>query len=362
MEAESYWDKALKRRSPSTVESYRRYMTKFLEWSSLTMEELYNLQKKALASDDLRDSDEAVHLVGEYMDHMQSQGLSNSTQNMFLKAMNSFFEANKLPFNSKSLRKRRISNGVQRITKTDIHALYLYALGRGPALKARNKALYMFLKDSGLRVSDASNMDVEDYLGARIVEVGGVPFRVFKPFSTLKTGDLAHTILGPESTSHIDKMIGDRTSGPLFTDTQGRRWKGPAMTTHVMNSRRSALGNSIRVSAHSFRKFFVTTLEGAGLPGDWIRILQGKAQYVYSRPQDDDTLLNAYAAAYDNLRILPSSHLTTEVQNLRQRIAELEELDQERVDEMRNEVLTMINEMRLKMGLDPAPRPKDLPK
>ena len=226
-------------------------------------------------------------------------------------------------------RKRRISNGVQRITKEDIHKVYLYNLGRGPTLKARNKALYMLLKDSGLRVSDASNLNVEDYHAARNVEVGGVNFKVFKPFATLKTGDLAHTILGPESTTHLDKYIGTRTTGPLFTDTQGQRWKSPAMTTHIMNSRRDALGDGIRVSAHSFRKYFVTTLEGAGLPADWIRILQGKAQYVYSRPQDGPELLEAYARAYDHLRILPSQHLEGQVRSLSDEVKGLRQLVQD---------------------------------
>jgi len=238
------------------------------------------------------------------MDHMRDVGgYSGSTQNQTLKAVASFFDANKLDFPTKELRRRRVSDGVLRIAGEGINEIYMYAMGQGWT-KTRNRALYMFLKDSGVRISDASALNVENYLDARTEEVGGVSFKVFKPFKTKKTGDLAHIIIGPEATAHIDKMLNGRTDGPLFYDDEGKRWSARAMSVHICNTRKYALGDRVRVSAHSFRKFHTTTLEGAGVPLEWVKLLEGKSAYVYSRPQDGPELLNAYAKAYDALRIL----------------------------------------------------------
>jgi integrase len=254
------------------------------------------------------------------MDYMRDEKqYSNSTQNQALKAVKSFFDANKLQFKIKPLRRRRISGGVLRITTDQIREVYDYAMGI-EWTTLRNRALYMLLKDSGLRISDCSALDVEQYRNARDVEIRGIPFKVFEPFATVKTGDLAHTILGPESTKVLDKLIGERVSGPIFLDGKGNRWRAPAMGTHFRRVKEYVLGGKLRISAHSFRKYNTTILESAGMPSEWIKLLQGKKAYVYSRPQDGPELLEAYAQAYDKLRIFPHAHLDQEVENLREQV------------------------------------------
>ena len=323
MEAREYWEKSLKRKAKTTKTEYERYFDAFLSWADLDAEGLYNLQKESLESDDIRESDKVSELVGEFMDYMRDEKqYSNSTQNQALKAVKSFFDANKLHFKIKPLRRRRISGGVLRITGEQIREVYDYAMGI-EWTTLRNRALYMILKDSGLRISDAANLDVEQYHQARDVEIRGVPFKVFEPFPTVKTGDLAHTILGPESIKVLDKLIGERVSGPIFLDGKGCRWRAPAMSTHFRRVKKYALGGKLRISAHSYRKYNTTTLESAGMPLEWIKILQGKKAYVYSRPQDGPELVEAYAKAYDKLRIFPHEHLDQEVRSLREELDHL---------------------------------------
>ena len=76
----------------------------------------------------------------------------------------------------------------------------------------------------------------------------------------------------------------------------------------------------VRVSAHSFRKFHKTALEGAGVPAEWVLLLEGKSASVYSRPQDGPELLEAYVNAYDSLRIHPHEKLGEEVKVLKERL------------------------------------------
>jgi len=315
--AETYFEKRLKTKRPATRTEYRRYLGKFLEWAELSHEGLYEMAKRARTVDDPREGDEVTDMVKAYLEVMEGKGYSNSTQNMFLKSLAFFMAANKLPFVLKDLRKRRISNGVRRATLEDAREMFMYGMGTTKT-KNRNRALMCFLLGSGFRVSDASNLNVEDYLRARSVEVDGRVFKVFEPFKTQKTGDLAYPIIGSEAIDALDKYLGTRVDGPLFLSDEGKRWSARAMSVHFIRQRKFALGDKSRVSAHSFRKAHRTLLEGAGMPSEWVKILQGKKSDVYSQPQDGPELLNAYARAYPALTLFglkESDH--KEIQGLR---------------------------------------------
>lgn len=65
-------------------------------------------------------------------------------------------------------------------------------------------------------------------------------------------------------------------------------------------------------SSHSIRKLHKTGLEAGGVPESWIKYLQGKAQDVYSIPQElegadgDTILMDAYMQAYEKIRVYPT--------------------------------------------------------
>ena len=321
--AETYFERKLKSKSMSTQTGYRRYLNGFLEWAELSHEGLYEMSRRSQLVDDPREGDEVIDTVRAYLEAMEREGYSNSTMNIFLKALKFFMVANKQPFSLKDLRKRKISNGVKRASLEDAREIYMYGMGAG-VTKHRNRALLCFLKETGLRVSDASALDVKDYHEAKRVEANGRIFKVFKPFKTQKTGDLAHPIIGSEAIDALDKYIGGRIVGPLFLSDEGERWSAQAMSAHVLRQKKYALGDKTRISAHSFRKLHRTLLEGAGVPVEWVKILQGKKSDVYSRPQDGPELLEAYAKAYPTLCIFETangqkiSDLEKTVEELRQ--------------------------------------------
>ncbi|GAH99941.1 unnamed protein product, partial [marine sediment metagenome] len=58
-----------------------------------------------------------------------------------------------------------------------------------------------------------------------------------------------------------------------------------------------------KISAHSFRKFHRSMLEGAGMPEAWVKKLQGKAASVYSQPEKTGHFTGKYIQWYHALRL-----------------------------------------------------------
>lgn len=319
MEALSYWERKLAFKSPNTKREYRRYFSRFLDRFDLTPEALYEMQRAALGAEDPRDADAVADLVRNFMREMADEGYSNSTCNMVLKSLKSFFDANKLDFKVKDLRLRRISNGQRRIRRDQVLEVYRYCQRDQ---KLRNRALVLAALNSGLRVSDLSQLNVEQYLGTEDFESGGEVFKIFKPFPTVKTGDLAHTVLGPEAIEALDAYIGAREAGPLFLDESGERMGVGALTAQFVRLSKTLGKAGEDVTAHSYRKAFKTAMETA-MPENWVKLLMGKSVGPYSKPDAID-LAEKYAEGYDRLRIFKTGATAVEVEELRTRIAELE--------------------------------------
>jgi len=296
---------------------YTKAFDGFLVWAGLTSEEFYEMHREALKSEDPRDSDQAVDLVADYMKALEGRGLSTSTCNQVLKAAASFFAANKLGFDAGGLRRRGIHSGSRRVRKNEILEIYRYCQR---VMKQRNRALVMTAKDSGLRASDLSQLNVEQFLSAKEIKHNDEKYRVFRPFRTAKTGDLAHTVLGPESVEEIERYIGDRRRGPIFLDSGGKRLSPDGVISQFLRLSRAVEGSRIGVSAHSMRKFFITSME-EGVPENWVKLLVGKSVGPYSQPQDK--LADAYIANYGLLRIFEAATTTAEVTALRAEVAEL---------------------------------------
>jgi len=124
--------------------------------------------------------------------------------------------------------------------------------------KLKARALIMFLKDSGVRVSDASTLNLKDYLEAKRIDQNGEKFAVFKPLETRKTKAPAHIHLGPESINAIDAYVEEPRKWkptdkdpeePLFLNRFGRR--SNADTLGQLFVRLAKLLKAENVSAHS---------------------------------------------------------------------------------------------------------------
>jgi len=332
------WEEDLSTKAESTREVYYRYFNRFLKRWSLTPDELYEKRRADLAGDDPRDRQGVERMIKVQMAEMVEQGFSASTCDQLLKAMSSFFDSQGLPISLKSKDKPKgVTNGGQRLALRDhITKMYDHVSDEN---RLKSRALLMVLKDTGLRVSDVSALDLGDYWEAQDVEIEGLKFKVLDPKATQKTGAPAITHLGPESIRDIEAYLEERKEKgeelteetPLFLDRKSGRASSTSLSMILVRLAKKIGAKGI--SAHSFRKRHTTLLESAGVPENWIKKLQGKAvggsMGPYSRPEEllngeGETLTDKFVASYDTLKVFDVGASEQQVKDQADRIKDLD--------------------------------------
>lgn len=154
------------------------------------------------------------------------------------------------------------------------------------AKSRRHRAIILFLKDSGLRLSDVVMLrwrDIQDF---------GDGFFGFK-LITQKRGVKALSFVGPETTEALNQLPRKKTR--IF----------PVNTTYLS----AALSELVReaglaegLTAHGLRKYFNTELEAARVPKEYRYVMMGKRVSVYDENRQR-RLFEVYRENYDNLRI-----------------------------------------------------------
>lgn len=289
------YDRKLGLKAESTRRNYGYALNKFLKKTGLSKEGLIKLAET--------DLDEVELLVAEVMQSEIAEGKRPTTAKLIYKGVRFFMKA--VGFKNFSLdrddKPRGVYNGPRKISKMQIREIY-DAFSQN--FKVRNRAILMFLKDSGLRISDASQLSVEQFLGATQRTQDGERFLVFDPFETQKTGDIAHIHIGPEAVEAVERHVGDRKTGPLFLNQYGKRLSSQAISElfSKVKKRRDLKGNYVNISAHSLRKFHYTELP---FREDWIKWLEGKATGVYV--EDPSKVTQAYMDNYEALRVFTSN-------------------------------------------------------
>jgi len=345
--AMDYWLTELSLKSKGTKRSYLSHFNRFIESQSLTADTLYRMQKEALSSADRRDSKAVVNLVRGYMNRMLDEGKAPGTVRGIVKALRSFFEANELEFIIKEKdQPPRVYDGPNVILRDQIRDLYDKV---GAEFRERNRAVILLLKDTGLRVSDVSPLNVGDFKNAKEVpNEAGERFRVFNAERTKKMGIYAYIHIGPEAVATLDTYIKDREAqeghleddAPLFIQRGGERATAHALAAQLKRLC-ELLEDGKKISAHSLRKFHRTMLSVAQVQDPLIWKLEGKATDPYNQAEKTGDLTRAYIAAYDQLRIFGSESKKererdneikrmqeaqrTEAERANKRIAELEE-------------------------------------
>ena len=143
----------------------------------------------------------------------------------------------------------------------------LVAAGLGPPCE---HALISLLALNGLRVSEATGGDVEQ-LG---LERGHRTMTI-----TRKGGKMVTISLAPRTARAIDLAIGDRTEGPVFLATDGRRLDRHGAGRIVRKAARRA-GIAKAVTPHTLRHAFITAALDAGVP---LRDVQEAASHADPR-------------------------------------------------------------------------------
>lgn len=325
------WDEDLVNRSIRTREAYRRELRRFLDRFELTPDELFELRKSSLNSPDVRDRQAVERKIRILMGEMKDQGYAANSIQQVSKALKSFFESQGLPLRmKKSDAPLGAVNGQRLALVEHIRTMWDYSSTES---KHKNRAVLMFLKDSGVRIGDVAALSVGHWLNAETVEDGGQVFKVFEPFETEKMGVLAYIHVGPEAVEAVEIYLEERRSqgplgpeSPLILDRFGGKLGGDGIGQTIRRMRDNA--GLKRVSAHSLRKFHTTMLESGGVPGNWIKKLQGKkingSMGPYSLPEETGELTDAYIRAYPKLRIFSDPATAEVVETQGDKIRELE--------------------------------------
>jgi integrase len=351
------WELELSSKSDNTRRQYLDHFQRFCKRWDETPEDIYFIYKDV---EDPRDKRKIENMLKIHMKEMRDGGLAASTCRMAYKAMSSFFEAQGLRFSLKAKDLPRGQyNGQRRVKKDQILRLYDLV---GNVHRLRNRALMMFLKDSGLRISDVAGLDIEHYRKARTVYDNTDAFKVFEPYETKKTGHYAHIHIGPEAVEDMEKYLRLRNDPkmeePLFIMRGKKRFNVGALSNVFYRLAQRLGGEGHRISAHSFRKYHTTELE-VKLNSSWIAKLQGKSLGgnwgPYSTPEgyndrlEPEILTKGYIKAYDALRVKSTETLARKDQDKKITVQETRIKELERQLESTLELLEDEREERNRM-------------
>ncbi len=317
--AMQYWQSELANKEEGTKQRYLEYFNEFLSFVGRTPDELVVQRQQDLINPDRKIQRRIESLLLAFLAKKKAEGYAVATRQIYFASIRSFFEIHYFPL---IMRKGDYptgdSNGVKRATKEAI----LKALNnKHQRNKLTIKAIMLFIKDSGLRVSDVRRLNYGDI--AKQLEKGETLIQI--NVITEKTNLLAKTFIGEESIQALKEYLDARKQGskdtrhvepeiitkdsPLF-----KVWsKGEVKrySRHSLSSLMRAAFESVnedRMSAHSLRKKLQTDLEKAGVNSNWIDQILGhqliNSRDAYSLPTDEE-LREAYFRAYQFIRVYP---------------------------------------------------------
>jgi integrase/recombinase XerC len=156
---------------------------------------------------------------------------------------------------------------------------HLLAADDEGSFRERERALFEFLYATGLRVSEASGLDLEDVdFGARLVRVTGKGRKErIVPFGE-PAEDALRDYLAPRAAvrlAHPDAE-GEEPGEPLFVNARGGRLTTRSMA-RLLKRRLRAAGLPAKISPHALRHTFATHLLQAGADLRAIQELLGHA-------------------------------------------------------------------------------------
>jgi len=319
---------------------------------SLSAEEFYQMRLNDLERKDRRDRQRVERVVKGYLTYLsEEENWATSTCANMYGAIKSFFKAQGEEFRIDSEDKPKgQKNGSHIMDADQIKWIYNNVPWQ---YKKRNQAIILLLKDSGLRISDVSKLNVEHYEETKpcISPDEHEKFLAFnEALVTQKNKILAYVRLGPESVKALEDYKKERidqgtwrTNKPLFIMDNGQRLGKKAISMIIF--RLCEKKGEKKLSAHSLRKFHRTMLEAGKFPEKWIPKLQGKIGDTYVRPEElpGDELTKEYMKAYDKLRIfgVPSEkekRMESELEKLRAELKNAREEKASEIDSLRKEM------------------------
>lgn len=306
-----YWQDELVNKADGTKRNYLRYFNEFLKFVNMTADQVLEQRINDVTDPNRKIQRRFESLFKAFIAEEKKKNYAPLTLQTIYASVRSFFGAHYYPLiMRKSDYPKGDSNGAKRATKEQIFK----ALNFSARKKLTTTALILTLKDSALRVSDMRLLKCDiilDNPDAKIIPIQRI---------TKKTKLLAKTFIGEEAITALKAYLDKRRKGsrliepeeitrdsPLFRTWTKGKVKPMSRTNMSTLVRNAFLRVGIKkVSAHSLRRYFQTTMEEANVNVNWIDQMMGhelvNCRGAYSKPTDEQ-LENAYRKAYDNLRI-----------------------------------------------------------
>lgn len=264
----------LMRFGPNTRDAYGRDLRRWLQWCAA-------IGVDPLAAG-IHHADAYSRLLLEVPDPRTGRLLSPASVSRRLSALSSFYRYAKRhhgavaesPFADAARPSVSEDSATTGLTRDELRRLVTSAHADGP----RSAALIALLAYNGLRVSEALSRDVE-HLGH---DQGHRVLRLER-----KGGKRATAPLSPPVVRALEVYIGERTTGPLFTTSTGRRLDRTAAWRLVRRLARAAgIAAAEHISPHSARHAFGTGALDAGVPLRDVQDAMGHADPRTTRRYD----------------------------------------------------------------------------
>jgi len=244
------------------------------------------------------------NLLRQYLKHMETS-YTCSTQKMVYAAVRSFFDAQGMPlFLKREDRPRGCAFGSKVLRREEIRRL------RNATEYLRDKALILFLKDSGLRESDVARLlwrDLKEY---------GEGFMGFE-IQTKKKKTKARAFVGPETTEVLNLYREKRLQGTQKLPPEENIEDHPVFALLSNPSKRlrpvsmsGVIGDIIKLAGiegatpHGLRKFWEQNMHVENIA--YQKQMNGRALTEVERAyfwKETPELFEMYKANYPNLRV-----------------------------------------------------------
>lgn len=361
------WGNGLRVLRPDTANRYKNELDDFLAWAKMDINTLYRAGVESVTSTDPSDrlaiKTAIVNYINYTLEHKTSkrnkmekrQYVRWAKSKEIYNAINKFFALNgivvKLDRMETLSRMIRAVPTDKRKPSHDELRLILQNIS-----EPRIRALYLFTKDSGLRISDVVTTKYGD-IGKGLESVDGFGGFIKRQE---KTDAFALPCFGPESTTALKPWIKDwekvkgrriEDDDPVFINVINlpKSKKGEGMSadnaTALINLRISNIGLKGKISTQGLRYFYQSEMEKK-LSKNFIAKLQGRAigdsTKHYSK-HDVDECLEQYKKGYHLIAIEGNNQTQkTEIERLKREIEDIRAKKSGEVEELRQKIDLMM--------------------
>lgn len=351
MNSLNVWKNSLANRAEGTRKQYFYHFENFIKWANVAPDELREMKYQEDQEAKPWERSRVENLLRGYIQTLEEKNLTCSTQNLAFASVRSFFEAQGMPlFLKKADRPAGCAFGSKTLTREEIRQI------KNAAEHLRDKVLIMFLKDSGLRLSDAAKLKWKDF---KDYGEGFLGFQI----QTQKKKTKARGFIGPEATEILKIYKRKRLEGTLKLPSEANIEENPVFAlfsnpTKVVRPvvMSGMLGNIIKLagvdgaSPHGLRKFWEQNVHFEHVA--YQKQLNGRAltsverAYYWKATED---LFEMYSGNYHNLTIEKQDFREAEDRLRRDYERETKSLRVQinKLERKNDELMTQLNDQKL---------------